>query len=297
MRELGVGIMPAILGGLSVGLAYLMLRVRLAVKERPALWICAGFATTTLWWVAGIGGTHLMAQTSAVFFLLAALYLGLGDRWPALAGLLFALAVGSRLPVGLALPVFLYLYRGRSWIFIAGALPVASLVGLYDLARFGSPLDFGYARIPSGPGLVTDEPWYKDGIMSALYIPRGIQAALFSWPTIDIGQAPFVKPSLYADSLLLTAPFIGGAILARERRALVVASTGILVLTIDLMHGNPGFTQFGYRFILDSMPLWLVVLGMVMRDHVSPVFRVAVIVGALVTAYGLWTWAIGFATI
>lgn len=77
----------------------------------------------------------------------------------------------------------------------------------------------------------------------------------------------------------------------------MVASTGILVLTIDLMHGNPGFTQFGYRFILDSMPLWLVVLGMVMRDHVSPVFRVAVIVGALVTAYGLWTWTIGFATI
>lgn len=292
--ELAVGVMPAIVGGLSVGLAFLTLRNRLQVTEGAALWICAGFATTTLWWAAGMGGTHLMAQVTAVLFLLGALYLALEDRWPVAAGFLFALAVGSRLPVGLALPVYLYLYRGRSWLFVAGALPVAAVVALYNLARFGSVLDFGYARIPSKKGLVTDEPWYTSGIMSPLYIPRGFGAAFLSWPKL-VDVAPYVKPSLYADTLLLTAPFLAGAVLARGRLALVAAVSAVLVLLVDFMHGNPGFAQFGYRFILDSMPLWLVVLGIGMRDRAPVPFRLAVVAGAIVTAYGFWATTVGFA--
>ena len=292
--ELAVGVMPAIVGGLSVGLAFLTLRNRLAVKEGEALWICAGFATTTLWWAAGMGGTHLMAQVSAVLFMLGALYLALDHRWPLLAGFLFALAVGSRLPVGLALPIFVYLYRGRSWLFIAGAMPVAAVLALYNLARFDSALDFGYARIPSGKGLVTDEPWYASGIMSPLYIPRGFGAAFLSWPKL-VDVAPFIKPSLYADTLLLTAPFLAWVVLARGRLALVAAVSAVLVLVVDFMHGNPGFAQFGYRFILDSMPLWLIVIGLGMRDRAPVPFRLAVIVGAVVTTYGFWATTVGFA--
>lgn len=292
--ELGVGVMPAIIGGLSVGLAFVLLRRRLRVAEKSALWIALGFATTTLWWAAGMGGTHLMAQVCAVLFLLAALYLGLGDDRPVLAGLFFALAVGSRLPVGVALPLFVYLYRDRSWRFVAGAMPIAAVVGLYNLARFGSLFDFGYARIPSDTGLVTDELWYSDGIESPLYLPRGFEAAFLSMPHV-VDQAPFVEPSLYADSLLLTAPFLGGVFLARGRLAMVTAGTAILVLLVDFMHGNPGFAQFGYRFILDSMPLWLIVLGLALRDRVPVPFQLAVVGGALVTAYGFWATSVGFA--
>ena len=293
--ELPTGIMPALVGGLSVGLSFILLRRRLAVREGPALWISLGFATTTLWWVAGTGGTHLMAQVSAVLFLLAALYLALGSDRPVIAGVLFALAVGSRLPVGLALPLFMYLYRGRSWRFIAGAVPIAAVVGLYNLARFGSVFDFGYARIPSGTtGLVTDEWWYSEGIESPAYLWRGFEAAFLSWPRI-VAEAPFIQPSLWADSLLLTAPFLGGVVLARGRLALVTAATAVLILLVDMMHGNPGFEQFGYRFILDSMPLWLVVLGIALRDRAPLPFRLAVIGGAIVTAYGFWAMGTGFA--
>lgn len=293
--ELGTGVMPAIVGGLSVGLSFVLLRRRLAVRESPAIWISVGFATTTLWWVAGTGGTHLMAQVSAVLFLLAALYLALGSDRPVIAGLLFALAVGSRLPVGLALPLFVYLYRGRSWRFIAGAVPIAAFVALYNFARFGSIFDFGYTRIPSDTsGLVTDEWWYSEGIESPAYLRRGFEAAFLSWPRI-VAQAPFIQPSLWANSLILTAPFLGGVVLARGRLALVTAGTAILILLVDMMHGNPGFEQFGYRFILDSMPLWLVVLGLGLRDRAPLPFRLAVIGGAIVTAYGFWAMGTGFA--
>jgi hypothetical protein len=53
-------------------------------------------------------------------------------------------------------------------------------------------------------------------------------------------------------------------------------------------HGNWGFFQFGYRFLLDAMPVLLVALAVAYRDHVSPVLIGAVVASAAVNAYGLW---------
>jgi hypothetical protein len=295
-EELATGVMPAILGGVAVSMAYLLLRKR-DVAEGPALWITAGFALSTLLWVAGIGGTHHMAQVSAVVFLLGALWFALDRRRPIVAGFLFSLAVGSRLPVGAALPLFIYLYRRETWRFLVGAMPVAALLALYNLARFGSVTDFGYARIPStssSTGLVTGEPWFTDGIESPTYITRGLTAMLWSWPRIDLSQAPFVRPSLQSDSLLIAAPFLFWSVLARGRLALVVGLSAGLVILVDLMHGSVGFAQFGYRFILDATPLLLVLLGIAMPRRAPILFRIAVIVGAVVTAYALWAVSIDF---
>ncbi len=295
-EELAAGVMPAILGGVAVGLAYLLLRKR-DVAEGPALWITGGFALTTLWWVAGTSGTHHMAQVSAVVFLLGALWFALDRHRPILAGLLFSLAVGSRLPVGASLPLFIYLYRGQTWRFLLGAVPVAALIGLYNLARFGSVTDFGYARIPStaaANGLVTGEPWFSDGLESPTYITRGLTAALWSWPTIDLTQTPFIRPSLQSDSLLIAAPFLAWAAVARGRLAVAVGLSALLVILVDLMHGSVGFAQFGYRFILDATPLLLVLLGLAMPRRAPIPFRIAVLVGAIVTGYAFWAVSVDF---
>jgi hypothetical protein len=279
-EELSVSIMPAMLGGASVGLAYLVLRERLTASRQAALWITVAFATTTLWWVAGMGGTHLMAQVTAVLFILLALYLALGNQLPLLAGLCFGLAVGSRLPMVMSLPLLVYLYRGRWWLFILGAAPIAALVGAYNLARFGSPLNSGYALIPSGTGLVTDEPWYSHGIESVAYIPNGLHAMLLSG--LD------VKPSWQGASLLLTAPFLLWSFAGRDRLALIAGASAALVLLIDLMHGNPGAAQFGYRFGLDAIPLLLVPIGLAIKSRPSWAFQGAVVIGALVSLWGVW---------
>jgi hypothetical protein len=295
-EELASGVMPAILGGVAVTLAFLLLRKR-DVSEQPALWITAGFALSTLFWVAGTGGTHLMAQASATVFLLGALWFALDRRRPFVAGLLFSLAVGSRLPIGACLPLFIYLYRRDTWRFVVGAIPVAAALGLYNLARFGSLVDFGYARIPSSSssnGLVTGEPWFKDGIESPSYIPQGLEAMLWSWPTIDPARFPFVRPSLQVDSLLIAAPFLAWAALARGRLAVAVGLAAILVITVDLMHGSVGFAQFGYRFILDATPLLIILLGIAMPRRAPIPFRIAVIVGAVATAYAFWAVGVDF---
>lgn len=294
-EELAAGVMPALVGGAAVALAYLLLRRR--CDEDPARWITLGFASSTLFWVAGTGGTHLMAEVSATFFLLGSLWFALDGRRPIIAGVLFGLAVASRLPVGLAIPLFVYLYRGATWRFLLGAIPIGALVAAYNLARFGSIIDFGYARIPSSDaenGLVTGEPWYTDGIVSPTYIMRGLDAMLLSMPRIDPTQAPFFRPSLGADSLLLAAPFLFWSVFARGRLALVVAVSALLVILVDLMHGNAGTAQFGYRFILDATPLLLILLSIAMPVRTSWPFRIAVIVGAVANAYAFWAVSIGF---
>ena len=285
-----MGVMPAIVGALSVGVAFLLLRKR-GVAERPAIWITTGFATSTLLWVAGTGGTHHMAQVSATLFLLLTLWFALDRRRPYLAGFLFSLAVGSRLPVGAAVAVRLSVparhvevpRRGRPRRGAARAVQPGALRVDDGLRIRPDPVEQ-----PSN-GLVTGEPWFKDGIESPTYIPQGLHAMLWSWPTIDASQAPFVRPSLQLDSLLLAAPFLFWSLLARGRDALAIGIAAILVITVDLMHGSVGFAQFGDReFILDATPLLLVLIGMAIPNRTPFLFKIAVIVGAVATGYALW---------
>ncbi len=220
--ELSTNVTCATLGAANVALVYwLLARIGVAMAPRQVLTI--GFAFTTHWWVAGMAGTHLWAQVVAVFFVLLALHLGIGRRWPALAGLCLGLAAGSRLPAGFSLPLLLAFFgdrwrptRAQLWLLAGLAVP-ALLIAWYNLARFGSPFDFGYARIPSGEtGIVTDEPWFRYGIVSPLYIPRHLYAIFlqsFEWVEVF----PFLRPNPTGLALTLSAPFLFWAVRARGR--------------------------------------------------------------------------------
>ena len=93
--------------------------------------------------------------------------------------------------MGLTLPLYLALFldlRFPPWLrrptsteWRAGApgarrrspMP-AALVAAYNVARFGSPFEFGYGLIPG----VLDEPWYAQGILAVDYIPRHLHLML-----------------------------------------------------------------------------------------------------------------------
>jgi hypothetical protein len=291
--EVDGNVYASAIGAVNVGLAYWLL-LGWGVAPGPRRWITAGFALSTHWWVAGMGGPHHYAQVVGVCFTLVALNLAVRRRWPLLAGLCVGLAAGARLPMGLALPVVLVLSGGRwrphrSWLAVlAGVALPAAAVAWYNVARFGSPFDFGYARIPSGEdGLVTDEPWFRDGLLSVTYIPRHLQVILLSGFDV-VAQAPYLRPSLSGASLVLTAPFLFLGVLARGRWVgLLWLGVGLVMLP-NLMHGSWGFAQFGYRFALDAVPLLLLLVGRAYRDRTDPILVTLVVVGAAVHAYGIW---------
>ena len=291
--ELDGNTYASVVGALNVGLAYWLL-LGWGVAPWPRRWLVVGFALTTHWWVAGMGGPHHFAQLCGVLFTLLALNVAVRGRWPMAGGLLLGLAAGSRLPMGLALPVVLGLYGGgwrprRAWIPVLVGVAIPALaVAWYNLARFDSPFDFGYARIPSGEdGLVTDEPWFSEGLLSPTYIARHLGIILFALPEV-VSEAPWLRPNLSGMSLLLTAPFLFLAVLARGRHAGLLWLGVALVMAPNFLHGSWGFAQFGYRFILDAVPLLALLLGIAYRARTSPLLIATILLGAGVQAYGIW---------
>ena len=290
--ELPANVMASVLGAVNVALAWYLLAA-IGVTLRPRLVITIGFAFTTHWWVAGMAGTHHHAQVVATLFLLLALNLAVRRRWPILAGLALGLAAGSRLPTGLALPLLLVLYadrwrptRAQAWLLIGLAAP-AALFAWYNLARFGSPFDVGYAHIPSGAtGLVTDEPWYRHGLISPLYIPHSLEV-IFYQGFVLTDAFPYLKPSYSGLALTFSAPFLFWAVRARGPLVAITWLAVALVMLPDLMHGAWGFAQFGYRYILDAVPLLLLLLGWAYRERASWSLVTAVAVGVAVHLYGI----------
>jgi hypothetical protein len=95
-------------------------------------------------------------------------------------------------------------------------------------------------------------------------------------------------PSFSGASLVLTAPFLFLSVLARGRIVPWLWLGIVLVMLPDLMWGSWGFAQFGYRRILDAMPLLLLLLGLAYRDRPDWLLRVLVIIGIAVHAYGIY---------
>jgi hypothetical protein len=297
------GTMSALVGALNVFLVYALLSYFELKGRAMAFLIIAFFLGSEYFYVAATGGIHHWTEILVVSFLLGALNLALRGRWPWVGGILFGLAVGCRPSVLLAGPALAVLY----WRFggpraVVSVVIGAALIGLclawYNWARFGSPSEFGYDLITGPNGeRVLDEPWYSQGIESPFYIARGLYTMFLR--SFEFDEAfPWLKPSWAGTSVLLTMPFLVYLGRAVWKSPLILAGwLGLLPLLMDLMHGNPGFAQFGYRFILDGMPfIWMLLAMVVARNGLTRGFVAAVAVGVFVNSYGLaCIWA-GFIT-
>jgi hypothetical protein len=303
----------ALLAAACTGAAYAYTRVRpdFTTLQRVILatWLTAG-----TWFMANLlfAGAWQIALGFAVLGQLGALYWSVVKPRPVLAGLAFAVGFGNRTEVLLTAPIFLAFllaphwqgrFRNRSdWRrFLRRAWRPAALFCLvpfvlgvttlaYNAARFGSPTDFGYARIPG----VLEEEWYQQGIFSLSAVAENAKQMLtIGW--VEMTDWPYWRPTGWGGSIILASPFL--LLLLRKPRGnrlrLIGAALAIIALTTSLwVHGNPGGWQYSYRYALILLPWFLVILTEYLparpRWYESTLWAASILISGLATYLFLW---------
>jgi hypothetical protein len=292
-------VMSRVAGGASAGLLYLGLRAYGAPR-----WVAIGGAVasalgTTLLFTSVDGRSWYAAHAVAMLFASAAFWVAArgGPAWA--LGATIGLAALARLPFAAATPALALLAARRAGMpyapvlrgVILGGLPFAAIYVAYNLMRWGSVFDAGYARLTEG------DVFFNYGLFSPLYLPRHLYAIFLEPPDLVEGTPWFLRPHWVGTSLFITTPFLLWifAGLREVRRSVAVAATALaalLALLPDVFHGTIGFQQFGYRFSIDAQPFLVAlavtgdaVAGGVWRRRVSVLFLVVVAISVLVNVY------------
>jgi len=260
-------------------------------RFRIAMTLLIAFGTN-FWWAATDGSLWTFAHVSAVFFLMAALVETTGKNRPWLVGILVGLGGLSRLPVFLTFPFFAYaVTRGSNWrwrpilsrlaMFGVALAVMAALYLAYNYGRYGTISEMGYYH-PQ----YADQTWFAKGRFDISYIPRHIEAIFFCVPVFQ-ESFPFFKPSSIGLALFITTPallYIFRADL-KDRLALAAVVGTLTTAALWVLHGTTGWTQFGYRYSLDALPLFSILVASGMGHRLN-YLKIAVIL--LSCGINLW---------
>lgn len=304
----------ALFGALNVFLIFLLLTA-LAQQQwthltwDDNLWLTLLFALGTVhWYMATIGSVWFTAQICTVTFVTLALWLAVTGRVPWLVGTALALALAARPTVIFTWPLLLGIAttqlassapspRRTDWSAllrwtIQSTIPLLLVILallLYNQARFGNPLDFGYLTENVADQLAPNLRRY--GQFNLYYVPKNFWAMWLAGPQWD-GEQNFWQPDPEGMSLLLTTPALLYLVRARQRSWVVLGgwvAFGLLLIPL-LLYYNTGWWQFGYRFSLDFMPTVMVLLAFAARTRVSWSMRALILAGVLVNLVGVLWW-------
>jgi hypothetical protein len=265
----------AFLAGVDVALAWAMLGafgVR-RWEDRGWLTVLFGFGTV-LWNITERGGVWHTAEIVAMGLTFWALIETRREApRPWLLGLLGGAAFLTRSTLLFALPYYAWVCAGRPTDLSGlrralreGLVPVMEVAlasvpfGLlffwYNWARFGSPLETGYELAALPPFL---ETLRAQGLFSIVHLPMNLDYLFLKGPEAFSTTPPFFEPSTLGMSVLYTSPalLVGLLALLRWSEARALALTGLFVLLPTLLYYGGGWVQFGYRYLLDSVPFWL----------------------------------------
>lgn len=311
VTSLNTVLFATIFGALNVTLIFLLLsalarRQWTQLSTVDNLWLTLLFALGCVhWYMATIGSVWFVAQICTVTFVALAVWLAIEGRSAWLVGLALALALAARPNVLLTWPLLLGIAathlaadgRRPSWgallrWAIASVIPLMLVLGallLYNQARFGHPLDFGYLTENVAEELAPNLRRY--GQFNLHYLPKNVWAMWLAGPQWD-SERNFWRPDPEGMSLLLTTPALLYLARARRRSWLVLGgwvAFGLLLIPL-LLYYNTGWWQFGYRFSLDFIAPVLVLLAVAADRRLSWSMRLLILVGVLVNFGGVLWW-------
>lgn len=288
----------------AAGIAFFLVRISarygLSLPHR-ALYCTAFLAGSWMLPNLAFAGAWQLAIGWATLGILGAIYFTNFSPRPFLAGFFFALAFGNRTELLLLTPIFFWLLvrdqipklretfapsqqagitgkilqamRSEAIARIILFCVVPGLLGVltlwYNFMRFGSALDFGYARIPG----VLDEPWYHEGIFSISYL--GLNAREMLWRFLrPVDFFPWFVPTGFGGAIWLYSPWIFLILRPRstDRALSICCWVAIVVITFVLwIHGNPGGWQVSYRYAIPLLPWAFLLLLESSRGEARPV--------------------------
>ncbi|MFL5586156.1 MAG: hypothetical protein ACJ8DI_00685 [Ktedonobacteraceae bacterium] len=302
--------------GIGILNIWLMLGVlkRLARRHLPRLTFAAAAWLTVLF---ALGTEHLFATMQgnvwytahvvATTFLL--LYTGetLDKRRPVLAGLYLGLAALSRSTILFTFPFFVLLAIGAFFVnrqgLVVARRPVLwkqlflfftvlgtfiAAILLYNQARFGSPLDFGYSTM--NVNLFVRGNLHTYGQFNWHFISTNFRYMLLEPPYI-VSHASYLTFNPLGTGIFWTTPALLLAFLAfryRERRWLAASllTTCLLPMALLLFYFNTGWYQFGYRFVLDFLPFALLLAALGMRAKPGWWEKVLIVLSVAINIWG-----------
>lgn len=280
---------------------FILLR-KFGISRSLSTFLALFFAFGTVHWYAAVIGTvWYFAHIVAVFFLILALILFFNKK-SFFSSLAFGAAALSRHPIILAVPFFVRLTKPKKYLpFILGVGLFIALQLVYNWVRFGNIFETGYEvaykyHISLGPIYSFYRKFVPEGfphfaLLDLRNIPLHL-ATLFFMPPDFLPQPPYLRPSPYGMSILLTSPLLLFVKRAPLKLALVRSiwlAIGLIALP-NFLHFTQGWVQFGYRFALDFMPFLILLLAIVIRK-ITRIHLLLFIWSVLVNYWGIW-WGI-----
>lgn len=273
------------------------------------VWAFAFTYATTFLGVAILPWASKYAHVVATAMLFGALLEYAGKRRYWLIGLCLAGALGTRLTAGLVVIYFfaelmLLSTESRSAKLRSAMqllLPVAigfALVSLYNLARFGSLSEAGYS-LQAIPDFLDRTRAY--GLFSLSHLPGNLYFFFINGPSpVFVGDGsqvlrfPFFEADRLGMSVFITSPLFLYLFTLRypERKTWLLFATALVVALPLFLYYGVGFSQLGYRYALDFLPLLYFALMQhygAQKGRLSPGFRVLVVLSAFFNLYGFAT--------
>ena len=241
----------------------------------------------------------ILLMTSFLFLSLA-IYETFTNQRLFLIGLLIGASYWTRLNTILSMPFFMIMLADK-WLLESAKDSMLKRINLkpliqlclgvgifvllnftYNFLRFGTPFDVAYTM------LETRNPFFTEGPFSLSYIPSHLYVLFVKTP-VFMSESPYIVPSVWGMSILITTPAIIYSIFAGIRNRVSLACwLGIVPVALLLfLKGGTGWPQFGYRYAMDFLPFWLLLIFKGIGSEVKWDHKTLICIGILWNLWGV----------
>lgn len=296
-----------------IGSFYCFIKVFFYITNswKKSIYLVLGFYFGTfVWFLSAINITAYVVQLLGTFLLIISLYFYICKKNFWLSGLMFSFMAATRLMLILALVFFIVdiLHSHTTLrkklinmaIFISPLLVILFGLGVYNFARFHSPLDSGYNYNISDNRNIMFVSAKAHGFFSLYHIPGNIYYGflkpldpLFENAYSHVLKFPYFKADPSGFSIFLSSPFLLYLFYRVKSGRYFTPSviSAIVIMLSVLMYFSSGTWTYGYRYALDFYPFLFIILAYVFKYHFPPAVRILIIFSIIFNAffmYSMW---------